>query len=70
VDPVVLAGACVRHFRAEETAHLYSFVDADVERSSPQAFFKTLPDEMSLAPIDFAPLTDRSLYEEWLAGRD
>ncbi len=54
----------------EETARLYSFIDADFERSSPQAFFKTLPDELSLAPIDFAPVTGRSLYDEWLAGRD
>ncbi len=54
----------------EETARLYSFIDADFERSSPRAFFKTLPDELSLAPIDFAPVTGRSLYDEWLAGRD
>ncbi len=52
-----------------ETARLYGFVDADLERS-PRAFFDALPDELSLAPLDFAPPTGRSLYEEWLAGRD
>jgi pimeloyl-ACP methyl ester carboxylesterase len=50
----------------KETKQLYGFVDA----ASPRDFFKTLPAVLSLAPIDFAPLTGRSLYEEWLAGRD
>jgi pimeloyl-ACP methyl ester carboxylesterase len=52
-----------------ETSRLYSFVDADFKQTSPQAFFKSLPAEVNLAPIDFAPVTGRSLYEEWLAKR-
>ncbi len=53
----------------EETARLYGFVDADFRRTSPASFFKSLPTELRLAPIDFAPPTGRSLYEEWLARR-
>jgi pimeloyl-ACP methyl ester carboxylesterase len=53
----------------EETARLYGFVDADFRHSSPATFFKSLPNELRLAPIDFAPPTGRSLYEDWLAQR-
>lgn len=53
-----------------ETARLYRFVDADFARSSPAEFFRTLPGELRLAPIDFAPPTGRSLYEEWLARQE
>lgn len=56
--------------RGEATAQLYSFVDADFVRSTPQAFFATLPDTISLAPIDFAPPSGVAMYEEWLAMAD
>jgi pimeloyl-ACP methyl ester carboxylesterase len=51
-------------------AQLYGFLDAEFAGSSPRAFFGTLPGELRLAPLDFAPPAGRSLYEEWLARRN
>lgn len=55
---------------AEATARIYGFVDADFDRSTAQAFLATLPDDVTLAPIDFSPPSPASMYEEWLAAQD
>lgn len=57
--------------RRDALDRLYRFVDADFgtgsAQVSPRAFFRTLPGELRLAPVDFAPPAGRSLYDEWLA---
>lgn len=53
----------------EITRKLYSFIDADFEQSPARTFFETLPSTVTLATLDFAPVSARSLYDEWLARR-
>lgn len=53
----------------ERTSALYAFVDADFNRTPASAVLAATPETVALAPIDFAPLGGRSLYDEWLAAR-
>lgn len=56
--------------RAEATAHIYSFIDADFDRSTAQVVLASLPEDIRLTPIDFAPPSSTSMYDEWLAARE
>jgi pimeloyl-ACP methyl ester carboxylesterase len=53
----------------EALDRLYGFLDADFQRTPPKSFLASLPSEIVLKPIDFAPVADRSLYDEWLSNR-
>lgn len=53
----------------EVTLRLYAFIDADLGGAAGRAFRESLPRSVALAPINFALLTKRSLYDEWLERR-
>jgi pimeloyl-ACP methyl ester carboxylesterase len=46
---------------------LYAFLDADFEKTTPEAFFATVPERASYLPREFAALSGPSLYEQWRA---
>ncbi len=54
----------------EETALLYGFFSAQWEDGDARSYFETLPEEVVLKPIDFALLTERALYDEWVEEED
>lgn len=45
---------------------LYGFVDADFERSAPEAYFAALPRKIAYSALTFTPLTDQTMYAQWL----
>lgn len=50
-----------------ESERLYSFVDADFARESPQQVFGRIPGRVALPALRFNPPEGPSLYEQWLA---
>ena len=48
---------------------LRRFVDLEFDATSAAEFFATLPKAVELQPIEFAPVTETSLYDEWLDRR-
>ncbi len=55
--------------RPQEMEQLYSFIDADFSKSTPEQFFATLPKRVVYPAIHFVPPGGASLYEQWLAQR-
>ncbi len=47
--------------------NLYAFIDVDFDEVSPLSYFRTLPKNIKLDPIEFDSSTDLSLYDQWLA---
>jgi pimeloyl-ACP methyl ester carboxylesterase len=46
---------------------LYAFLDEDFGKTTPEAFFATVPRKATYLPREFAPLSGPSLYEQWRA---
>lgn len=53
----------------ESVDQIRRFLDLDFDKQTPEDYFSTLPTSIELAPIEFAPVTNVTLYDELLARR-
>lgn len=53
--------------RPQEMEQLYAFVDADFEKSTPEAYFATLPKKVVYPAVPFVAPTGAAMYDQWLA---
>lgn len=54
--------------RPQEMEQIYGFIDADFSRTTPEAYFAGLPKSVTYPPLRFSPMSDPSLYEQWLTA--
>ncbi|MEM1396052.1 MAG: alpha/beta hydrolase, partial [Pseudomonadota bacterium] len=55
--------------RPDAVEEIRRFLDLDFEETSADDYLSTLPSSIELEPIEFAPVTGVSLYDEWLKRR-
>jgi hypothetical protein len=54
----------------QRTAEIFGFVEADFATTTPEEYFRRLPEAVTLPPMRFSLPTGSSLYEQWRDRHD